>query len=451
MGISASLNETILGCLFGLTLGIAAGGEPPQSPVSPATVLASGIMPVLLLADRLCSADCRHRRRHLDDWNDAPGLFLLPEVILRRRLFASVSTVVLSSLLAAASQFAFAQGGPIQKYGTPTNLAAVSGDVEALLTWTAAAGAPAGSGGYVVMRSTASGGPYVQVNSAPINGDAYIDTDNDRGLLTGTSYYYVVKYVDSSGVSGPLSAQASVTTLPEDGHWLISDTSTGKSSGQVDGATYHAFGVNNGMTITVGAGVYGPQPTYKAENSNASCSGQWTAVWMPNQPGSEPGLFVLHEVSSQSVDNEVTGHFSGGSAAAIVGGLSLSTADVHSVSVLSDSNRGQETAVETAAGNYDFTWTSSSHTVTMNQSADDGSVTGYEEYKKSAVDTLHVYPPSFFQKNFPSAGAIQVVVISPPASIAASADAAGGTTVGNGCSAGGVDSDICTLYMPGAE
>jgi RHS repeat-associated protein len=66
-----------------------------------------------------------------------------------------------------------------------------------------AASAPSG---FLVERSTQSGGPYVQVGVATVT--SFLDT----GLTSGTTYYYVIQAQNAAGTS-PVSSQASATTL----------------------------------------------------------------------------------------------------------------------------------------------------------------------------------------------------------------------------------------------
>ncbi|HVN19645.1 MAG TPA: glycoside hydrolase family 44 protein [Dongiaceae bacterium] len=83
---------------------------------------------------------------------------------------------------------------------TPSGLTATAGNQQVSLTWTASSGAT----GYNVKRGTASGGPYSTIASPSAN--SYTDTS----VTNGTTYYYVVSAVNSSGESGN-SSQASGT------------------------------------------------------------------------------------------------------------------------------------------------------------------------------------------------------------------------------------------------
>jgi fibronectin type 3 domain-containing protein len=57
--------------------------------------------------------------------------------------------------------------------------------------------------GYVVYRSTTSGGPF----DFPANfaNDMVETSYADKGLTTATTYYYQVRAVNSAGVSSPAS------------------------------------------------------------------------------------------------------------------------------------------------------------------------------------------------------------------------------------------------------
>jgi subtilisin family serine protease len=90
----------------------------------------------------------------------------------------------------------------------PGGLAATPGDAQVSLDW--ATNGEADLAGYNVYRSTESGVGHVKLNASLLTGSAYVDT----GLANGTTYYYVVTAVDTTGnVSGPSSE---ATATPEE-------------------------------------------------------------------------------------------------------------------------------------------------------------------------------------------------------------------------------------------
>jgi hypothetical protein len=83
----------------------------------------------------------------------------------------------------------------------PTGLASAGGNGQVALNWTPAPGAT----NYVLKRSTSSG-METPVTNCP--GPGY----TDRGLATGTTYYYVVSAQNGAGASAN-SGEVSATTL----------------------------------------------------------------------------------------------------------------------------------------------------------------------------------------------------------------------------------------------
>ena len=60
-----------------------------------------------------------------------------------------------------------------------------------------------------IYRSTVSGGPYTLIGSVAA-GSAY-PSYNDRTVVAGTTYFYVVTAVNASGAESGYSNQASAT------------------------------------------------------------------------------------------------------------------------------------------------------------------------------------------------------------------------------------------------
>lgn len=86
--------------------------------------------------------------------------------------------------------------------GTPSGLVATAGNTQVSLAWNAAPNAAT----YNVKRATTSGGPY-SLRTTGLTNRSYTDT----GLTNGTAYHYVVSAVNSEGVEGANSSQASAT------------------------------------------------------------------------------------------------------------------------------------------------------------------------------------------------------------------------------------------------
>ncbi len=86
----------------------------------------------------------------------------------------------------------------------PTALAAIAGNTQVSLTWTASSGATS----YHVKRATTSGGPYTQI-AAP-TATSFADTS----VTNGTPYYYVVSALASAGESGNSAQVSAVPTAP---------------------------------------------------------------------------------------------------------------------------------------------------------------------------------------------------------------------------------------------
>ena len=59
--------------------------------------------------------------------------------------------------------------------------------------------------GYNVYRGTTSGGPYTKINISIVNSSNY----SDNNIISGTTYYYVVKAVDTLSNESGNSNQAS--------------------------------------------------------------------------------------------------------------------------------------------------------------------------------------------------------------------------------------------------
>ena len=95
-------------------------------------------------------------------------------------------------------------GADVTPPGKVKGLSALAGNGQVSLDWTDSNAQDLA--GYVVSRSTASGGPYVALG-APVVPSAYVD----NSVSNGTTYYYVVAARDTAGNTGAASAQVSAT------------------------------------------------------------------------------------------------------------------------------------------------------------------------------------------------------------------------------------------------
>jgi Glycoside hydrolase family 44 len=156
---------------------------------------------------------------------------------------------------------------PAQIPAIPTALAAVAGNAQVRLAWSASAGATA----YHVKRATSSGGPFMQL-AAPTSA-VYGDT----AVSNGTTYYYVVSALNGAGESGnsaqvsagPVATTANVTVT-------VNPANTAPISPYI-------YGINEG---TAGAP---PDLTFARAGGN-----RWTAYNWENN-ASNAGSDYLYE------------------------------------------------------------------------------------------------------------------------------------------------------------
>jgi fibronectin type 3 domain-containing protein len=132
----------------------------------------------------------------------------------------------------------------------PTGLTASASNHHVTLSWTAAAGA--GSGGYRVLRSATSGGPYSSIGTSSTT--SYTDTF----LTNGSTYYYVVHTIGGAGES---SNSNQTTGAPFIEICALDSASNdisvynGKASGNV--APLRSFGWQTGIAEGTGIGIDG--------------------------------------------------------------------------------------------------------------------------------------------------------------------------------------------------
>jgi len=97
----------------------------------------------------------------------------------------------------------------------PSGLTATAGNSQVALSWTAPttntdSSAITDLAGYNVYSSTASGGPYTQLNTGAVTGATYTAT----GLTNGTAYYFVVRAYDNESPVNTSADSAEATATP---------------------------------------------------------------------------------------------------------------------------------------------------------------------------------------------------------------------------------------------
>jgi hypothetical protein len=328
-------------------------------------------------------------------------------------------------------------------YAAPAGLAGIGGYKLNLLTWSPVAGA--NGGGYIVSRSTTSGGPYTQLNGAPINGTAYLDSDHLMGLGLATTYYYVVKYLDANYRVSPQSTEAAVTTAPRpSGMWqIVISPMPGQSPGSTPASpTAYAVGTTDLTSVSAAAGVIGAQSASNTQTAQSTCSGTWTATFNGNTGSAWPQLYVLDEIASQSASVAVTGAYSGSVSTA--NGTLLAAADPSTETAL-DGLPGIVTSIDatTDPGHIVFIYDRATDTRTLTQSGT--TTTGYTESLNDTKHIVHVYTPAYFAAHFTDPTQI-VLTFAPSACLTATATLPAGAPASASCVVSGSVSDAFSNY-----
>ena len=108
-------------------------------------------------------------------------------------------------LYSEQDQFNILANGPCTPPAAPGTLTATAGDGSVLLDWPSST--DPNLAGYNVYRSTASGGPYAQLNGSLVSFSIY----TDAAVVNGTTYYYVVTAVNLGDQESGFSNEASAT------------------------------------------------------------------------------------------------------------------------------------------------------------------------------------------------------------------------------------------------
>jgi hypothetical protein len=150
----------------------------------------------------------------------------------------------------------------------PTALAATAGNQQISLSWTASSGATS----YHVKRAMVSGGPYSQVGAPTSN------TFLNAGLANGTTYYYVVSALNTTGESANSNPASATPSSAPDVTITIDPTKTKPISRWIYGLNFYT-------------GVSGAPPHLTLDRAGGN---RWTAYnWETN--ASNAGSDFLYE------------------------------------------------------------------------------------------------------------------------------------------------------------
>lgn len=165
---------------------------------------------------------------------------------------------------------------------SPRNLAAIGGEQQVLLTWT-----PVFGNGYNVYRSATLTGTYSKINTlAIVTPNAYIDT----GLTNGTTYYYKITFVNTSGVESAQTSAVSTAPLAQDANWTVVKPTTSSMPAPTMTTNTASFTSRNGADLTVTAAATGAVTSAVTATAQTSSSGTYTFTWTG---ASWPTLFVV--------------------------------------------------------------------------------------------------------------------------------------------------------------
>jgi fibronectin type 3 domain-containing protein len=183
-------------------------GEPSESPAAPANLTATpGNAVVTLTWTASAGATGYNVKRATTSGGPYTQLaaptssgYIDPSVINGVTYYYVVSALTAAGESANSTQVSATPSATGMSPAAPTNLTATAGNAVVTLAWTASTGAT----GYNVKRATTSGGPYTQLAAPSSNGYT------DSSVINGTTYYYVVSALNSTGESAN-SAQVSAT------------------------------------------------------------------------------------------------------------------------------------------------------------------------------------------------------------------------------------------------
>jgi autotransporter-associated beta strand protein len=153
---------------------------------------------------------------------------------------------------------------PVPAFAAPTGLTATPASAQVALSWDAAGSATS----YTVQRATASAGPYTIIGSGLTS-----TSDTDSSLGNGTTYYYEVAAVNSTGTTSytlPVSAVPSASPAPGAPGELAAAANNSQVSLSWDlspGATTYILQRATAANGTYGTVYTGTNPVYTDTNA----------------------------------------------------------------------------------------------------------------------------------------------------------------------------------------
>lgn len=180
----------------------------------------------------------------------------------------------------------------------PLGFVAVPSDQQAVLDWDD--NQEPDLAGYHVYRSLSSGGQYTQITPSLLSGSS--STFIDSGLTNGTTYYYVVKAVDTgdnqSAYSGEASAVPNLSSLSLVGFWKFEEaTSTVAYDSSATGANGTLINEASWTTGKIGGGLSFDGVDDYVDTNYVTDLPTWTiATWVksPTAPSSSAASGPVH-------------------------------------------------------------------------------------------------------------------------------------------------------------
>jgi hypothetical protein len=234
-------------------------------------------------------------------------------------------------------------GGDTTPPGAPAGLTAQAGDAQAALTWSA--NTEPDLAGYHVYRSTSQAGPYAKQNGSALAAAALTQT----GLANGTTYWYRVSAIDTTGNESAQSGAVSAT--PQAPTFTISGTVTSGGSGLL-GVTVSTGGATTvtdaGGNYTF-AGLIGGTYTVSASKPGYTLSGAQTVTVGPNKSG----VNFTAAQKTYSISGKVTLNSTGLGGVSVTGGGKSAITAADGTYTLSGLTAGTQT-VAVSKSEYDF-------------------------------------------------------------------------------------------------